>query len=115
MSVAPAPALPFALAAATGLALWTVAAQIGNRAEPWDAPQVWSIFYPLAIITAGAFGLAFPTRPWRWAVTLILTQLPIMVFNGSGLGLLPMGLVMLLVLALPAIGLATFASWLRKR
>ena len=108
------PALPFALSAATGLALWIVAAQIGDRAEPWDAPQFWSIFYPLAIITAGAFGLAFPTRPWRWAVTIILMQLPVMVFSGSGLGLLPLGLIMLMFLSIPAVILATIAGWLRR-
>ena len=109
------PAVPFALAATIGLALWAVASQIGHRAEPWDAPQFWSVFYPLAIIASGVLGLAFPTRPWRWAVTIILMQLPVMALGGSGFGLLPMGLVLLLVLTLPAIGLATLAGWLRKR
>ena len=108
-------ALPIAVSAGLGLALWTVAAQITHRAEPWDAPVFWSVFYPMAIALAGALGFAFPDRPWRWAVVVLLMLIPVMLAGGAGLGLLPLGVALLLVLSLPAAGLATAAAWVRRR
>ena len=103
------------VSAASGLALWGVSALIANETEPWDSPLFWQAFYPLAILMAGVLGFAFPARPWRWAVTFMIMQLPVMLVGGADFGLLPLGLVMLLLLSLPAIGLASAAGWVRLR
>ncbi len=98
-----------------GVMLWTLIAAIGGRAEPWDSPLYWSIGYPLAIVLAGVLGYVFPLRPWRWAMTLMFMQGAIMLFGGSGLGLLPLGLIMLLLLSLPAVALASLGARLSRR
>lgn len=105
----------YAIAIVAGVALWTVTAAIGGRTEPWDSPGYWSVAYPLAILLAGALGYLFPHRPWRWAVVLMFMQGVVMLFSGSGAGLLPLGLIALSVLSLPAVAFASFAARLSLR
>jgi len=102
----------YAIAAVIGLVLWVLTALISGKREPWDADLYWMGTYPLAILACGALGWRFPERPWRWALTLMWMQLLVMVGAGAGLGLLPLGLILLGVLALPGIGLA---HWLAAR
>jgi hypothetical protein len=97
-----------------GTALWTATAIAGGRAEPWDSALYWSASYPSALALAAAIGFLFPDRPWRWAVVLVFTQLPVMAVSAPGLGLLPLALVMLGLLSLPAILLAAVAARIRR-
>ena len=106
--------IAIACAIVLGLALWTAAALLGHRAEPWDAPSYWTIAYPAAIALSGALGFAFPQRPWRWVLALMFMQLPVMILGGSGFSLLPMGLILMAVLSLPGIGLAYLCAWARQ-
>jgi hypothetical protein len=106
--------MPYALSLAFCSALWVATALLSGRREPWDWSGYWTVSYPIAIAMAGVLGFAFPDRPWRWALAVMLTQAIVMIAGGSGLGLLPLGLVLLAVLALPAIGLAQLAARLRR-
>jgi hypothetical protein len=106
--------MPYALSLAFSSALWVATALLSGRREPWDWSGYWTVSYPIAIAMAGVLGFAFPDRPWRWALAVMLTQAIVMIAGGSGLGLLPLGLVLLAVLALPAIGLAQLAARLRR-
>ena len=105
--------LAYTIAAAAGMALWLATSALGGRSEPWDAPIYWSIAYPVALVLAAGLGYFFPQRPWRWALTLMFMQAAIMVLGGAGLGLLPLGLVVLGVLSLPAVLFAWLAARLR--
>ncbi len=117
--------MPYALSLAFGSALWVATALLSGRREPWDWSGYWTVSYPIAIAMAGVLGFVFPDRPWRWALAVMFpwrwalavmfTQAIVMIAGGSGLGLLPLGLVLLAVLALPAIGLAQLAARLRRR
>lgn len=101
------------IAIAAGAILWGVTVALSGRGEPWDAPGYWSIAYPIAVLLSGALGYFFPDKPWRWAVTVIFMQLPVMILNGPGFGLLPLGLALLAVLSLPAIWLARLGARIR--
>ena len=50
---------------------------------------------------------------WPLALAAVLALL--VVAGGAGLGLLPLGVALLMVLSLPAAGLATAAAWVRRR
>lgn len=102
--------LPYAVATVLGTILWTLTAALGDRTEPWDAPGYWSIAYPLAIALAGLLGYVFPRRAWRWAVVLIFVQAAVMILGGAGFGMLPLGLLLLGVLSLPAVAAASFGE-----
>ena len=104
----------YAIALIGGAALWLLTSLITGRSEAWDAPMYWSVTYPLALLLAGVLGYRAPRRAWRWGLAVMLVQAPVMLLtSGSSLNLLPLGLAMFAVLALPAIAAATFAARLR--
>ena len=98
-----------------GIALWTVAAKLGHRKEPWDSPDYWTLAYPAAIAVCGVLGFLFPDRPCRWALILMFMQLPVMSLNGAGDSLLPLGVILVAVLSLPVIGLGQLGAMLRRK
>jgi hypothetical protein len=105
----------YSMAIGAGAVLWTLTAITGGRTEPWDSPGYWSVAYPLAVVLSGGLGYVFPQNAWRWTVALMFMQVPVMIFGGSGFGLLPLGLILLGVLSLPAVALASLAAKLRLR
>jgi len=91
--------------------LWLLTALISGRAEAWDAPMYWTVTYPLAILLAGVLGYRAPRRAWRWGLLVMLVQAPVLLLtSGSSLNLLPLGLVLFAILALPPIVAARFAA-----
>lgn len=104
------PRLPYTLAIIMGVILWTLTAALGGRIEPWDAPGYWTVGYPLGILLAAVLGYVFPDRAWRWALVLMFMQGVVMLLGGAGLGLLPLGLIVLGVLSLPAVAAASLVA-----
>jgi hypothetical protein len=106
----------YALVAAGGALLWVLTSLISGRPEAWDAPFYWTVSYPLAILLAGVVGYLAPHRAWRWGLVVMLVQALVMVVTSSGsFGLLPLGLLLLGVLSLPATALAVLVAMGRTR
>ncbi|WP_395622197.1 hypothetical protein [Sphingomonas daechungensis] len=102
------------LSFAGGALLWSVASVTSGGREPWDTSEYWVVYMPIACALCAALGFAFPDRPWRWALAVMLAQMPVMwVTQGIGSLWIP-GLVMLLVLALPGMLLASLGGVLRR-
>lgn len=98
-----------------GAVLWLAVAGISGQREAWDSPLYWSVAYPLCIGLAGMLGYRVPEKPWRWGLAVMLAQAVLLVASGSDFGLLPPGLVVFSVLALPAIAAAKSMARLRLR
>jgi len=104
----------YGIAILGGASLWVLTSLITGRSEAWDAPIYWSVAYPLALLLAGVLGYRAPRRAWRWGLAVMLVQAPVMLLtSGSSLNLLPVGLALFAVLALPAIAAATLGVRLR--
>lgn len=86
--------------------LWLGTAALSGRSEAWDSPAYWTITYPLSIVLAGTLGYLVPIRPWRWALTVMLAQLLTLTATAASFGLLPLGLVLFTILALPPVAAA---------
>jgi hypothetical protein len=99
--------------------IWGWVAAADERTEVWDAPQFWTLAYPLALAACCILGFAWPERPWRWAIVVFVMLLAVMLGQataaGSSLSILPSGLIVLAVLALPGAAIASFAGWVRRR
>lgn len=108
-------ALAFLCASGLGLLLWTMTAFAGGQREPWDTMLYWSVSYPAALVFAALLGVVWPHRAWRQAAVLIGSQLIVMLANGAGFSLLPLGLVVLAVLSLPAMLFAELGAALGRR
>ena len=104
----------YLVAAAIGIALWIVTTAISGRREAWDSPLYWTFAYPIAL--ACSFGLGYwePRRAWRWALTIMLVQPVVMVAMAGGGSMLPIGLIVFGVLAIPAIMLARTGARLNR-
>ena len=108
-------ALPYALAAAAGAAVWLGVMAATGRREAWDSGLYWSLGMPLMFLVSGALGYFFPERTWRWALAGFGGQAAAaFVRNPSG-NLLPLGLILFLVLSLPCMAGARIGAALRRR
>jgi hypothetical protein len=107
---------PYLIAIIGGISLWLLTSLISGRAEAWDAPMYWTVTYPLAILLAGVLGYRAPRRAWRWGLAVMLVQAPVLLLtSGGSMGLLPLGLALFAILALPAVAAATFGAKIRGR
>lgn len=69
----------------------------------------------MSVCLAGGLGYCVPDRPWRWGLAVMLAQAVVLLFSGSGFGLLPLGLIIFSIIALPAIGAAALMAKFRSR
>jgi len=106
----------YVIAIIGGISLWLLTSLISGRAEAWDAPMYWTVTYPLAILLAGVLGYRAPRRAWRWGLVVMLVQAPVLLLtSGGSMSLLPLGLALFAILALPAIAAAMFGAKMRMR
>lgn len=103
------------LASSVGILLLTgvMSGQVPEalRREAWDVELYWLVGLPLCYLVAGMLGYVRPYRVWRWPAAMMATQgLCMLLFASSGLSLLPLGLILLAVLALPGI----LAAWIGR-
>ena len=104
------------VAIASGLVLWTVASLTGGTREPWDDERYWTIWLPLAAAICVALGFAFPERPARWPLMVMLARLPVMLaFSGEIGGFVVLGVALLLLMAMLAMPFAFLGAFLRRR
>lgn len=102
-------------ALAAGASLWLGTAAVSGRREAWDSPLYWSAAYPLCLALAASFAWLAPEKPARWAFAVMLVQPIAMMFGGAGFGLLPLGIILFAILALPAFAAAKVAASMRLR
>lgn len=101
------------LAIIGGAVLWQATAIISGKAEAWDASSYWTVTYPLSIILTGWLGYQFPEKPWRWGFYVMFGQAGMMMLSNSDYSLLPLGLILFGLLALPAVGFVKIVARIR--
>jgi hypothetical protein len=107
---------PYCVALAGGASLWLGTMAASGRNEAWDSPLYWSAAYPLCIALSALLAFAAPERPAHWALAVMLVQPVVMVLtSGGGFGLLPLGLILFAILALPAVLAARLAASAARR
>lgn len=102
---------PVLVASVAGATLWLATAAFSGKREAWDAAAYWLLAYPVALLVCAYLGYAYPKRSWRWALVLFEAQLIAMcIRNGEFGSLLPLGVVLFAILALPGIFAARLAA-----
>lgn len=105
----------FGVAAAAGVLLCVGAALLGGHREAWDGSLYWIAAYPIGIGVGGVMGFLASNRPWRWGLTLMLAQAVTLAAMTLSFGLLPLGLILFSVMAIPPMLAAALGAWLRAR
>jgi len=108
---------PFVLAAGVGALLWAATSLLTGRREAWDAAQYWSYAYPAGIAAAAGIAYTNPVpRAWRIGLTLMVAQAVTLAVMARSFTLLPLGLIVFAVLAIPPALAANMASrWGMRR
>ncbi|MBB4087695.1 hypothetical protein [Sphingomonas carotinifaciens] len=100
--------------AGVAIAYWFIVAALSGVGEPWDAARYWWLWYPLSLVIAGVGGRLLRRRAWRAGVIVTFAQVPVMAIGGAAGPLWAVGLLMLGVLALPAVIVALLAGRLLR-
>ena len=107
---------PYLIAAVVGGGLWLATGYLAGRREAWDAAEYWMMAYPAGLVLSAAVGYFAPTRsPWGIGLALMAAQAVVLAVQGRSFALLPLGMTVFAVLALPAVATAAFGSRLSKR
>jgi peptidoglycan/LPS O-acetylase OafA/YrhL len=111
--------VPFAVAILAGVLSWDLVRLLGDRAEAWDDPIYWQLGFPLMLFTALLLGAACRERPWRWVAAMVGAQaawaLLLSIIAGGAPNLLPLGLLMFALIAVPCLAAAYGGKWLVQR
>ena len=91
----------YAAAAIGGVLLWLGASALGGRREAWDSSLYWVVAYPASIVVAGVVAVFASVRPWRWGLTIMLAQAVTLAITSMSFGLLPLGMILFAILAVP--------------
>ena len=105
----------YTIALVAGVSLWLATAAVSGRREAWDSSLYWSVAYPTGIAVAGILGFLAPDRPFRWGVALMLVQAVTLAITAASFGLLPLGLILFAILAVPPGGAAATGARMRRR
>lgn len=94
-----------------GASEWLIVSALTGNREAWDSSVYWAVAYPASIIASGYLGHVYPDRAWRWPIALFEAQAVAMCIRNGELGnLLPLGLVMFAIIALPGVFAAKWAA-----
>jgi hypothetical protein len=99
-----------AIALVSGAVLWVATTTLTGRREAWDAPVYWTVTYPIGLVISAILGYLSRDRPWRWGMALMLAQAVMMAALAREFGLLPLGLILFGVLAVPLMLVARGAA-----
>ena len=106
---------PLLAVAVLGAGYWSLVAGLTQVSEPWDAESYWALAYPLSILMAAVAGAAFDRRAWLAGPILTMGQLPLLLVQGGGGRMIAFGLLLLVVLAIPAAIVSGCSGWLTRR
>jgi hypothetical protein len=102
---------------AIGFAYWLLISYLFQTNEPWDHKS-YAVAYPSSLLLAGATGLLFKSRAWIAGAVITFVQILVMLVKSPPSSLDPLlliGLLMLLILSLPAMVVSELSSRLWRR
>jgi len=86
-----------------GVIVWVVVSTVSHRKEAWDSGTYFSVGMPLVCLVSAVLGFLEPVRPWRWGVAPLVGQFSWMLVTQGPGNLLPLGVIVFGILAIPSI------------
>ena len=103
----PGDLVAYLIAAAAGAGGWLYITITTGRSEAWDAGSYFVVFLPAIIVVTALLGFFCPRRVWRWPATAFGSQALVLFLSNPTGGLLPLGLIVFGLLAIPSF----IAAW----
>jgi len=105
----------YAFAVGGGALLWLAKMGASGKREAWDSGLYWLGAYPVSVLLAAWLGYEFPRMAWRWGLAIMLTQAVTLAVTALDFSMLPLGLIVFSILALPLVAAAVLGAWWRRR
>lgn len=97
-------------ALAVGAALWIAGSALAGWREAWDGPLYFPWLYLAALVAAGLIARRHPSHPVAIGFSVFGGQLLVLFVMNPGGSLLPLGVILFGVMALPAVLVAKWAA-----
>ena len=105
----------YVIAALSGILVWVTVASVSGRQEAWDSSAYFEFGIPALCLVSLIMGYLSPDRAWRWGAVPLAAQLAWMLVTLGAGNLLPLGLIVGGILALPSILTARLGAFFRRR
>lgn len=105
----------YEVAVVSGILVWVVVSAVSGRREAWDSEWYFLIGIPVVCVVSVGLGFVEPRRPWRWGVAPLVAQAVWMLVTQEPGNLLPLGLVVFGVLAIPSVMKAWLGAFIGKK
>ena len=89
---------------------WLIVCEVAGVKEPWDSSAYWRLWYPVCLSLSATTGYFLKRDGWLAGPVLVLAQLPIIWLNSEPDALLMLGLLLLCILAVPAVAVSFLAG-----
>lgn len=109
------PALPLSISAAAGLIVCLAIMKATGKREAWDSAHYFTKGIPAMCAVSFAVAYFFPTRPWRWTLSMAAGQSAAMAYSGGSLSLWPLSLIAMTILSVPQLLSGMLGSRLAQR
>lgn len=93
----------YGVAVTVGIIVWIVVSKLSSRREAWDSEAYFVVGMPVVCIVSAVLGLFEPDRSWRWGVAPLAGQFVWMLLSQGPGNLLPLGVIVFGILAIPSI------------
>jgi len=105
----------YGVAVVSGILVWVVVSTVSGKREAWDSEWYFLIGIPVVCVVSAGLGFVEPSRPWRWGEAPLLAQAVWMIVTQGAGNLLPLGLVVFGVLAIPSVMTAWLGAFVGKK
>ena len=105
----------YGIAASVGILVWVVVATMSGRREAWDSAAYFQVGIPALCLVSAVMGYLAPDRAWRWGAIPLGAQLVWMLVTQGPGNLLPLGLIVGGILAVPPILAARLGAFIHRR
>jgi hypothetical protein len=105
----------YIIAAMSGILVWVVVSSMSGRREAWDSPAYFQVGIPAVCLLSSILGYLSPDRAWRWGVVPMIAQQAWMLATQGVGNLLPLGIIVGGILAIPSILTARLGAFIHRR
>ncbi|MES2421583.1 MAG: hypothetical protein V4595_09825 [Pseudomonadota bacterium] len=96
------------------LLYWQLVSKFSGAREPWDADAYWRIWYPASLVVSALSGFVLGRRGWLAGTIVTFAQLPVMWVNTGIGGLWVVAMMILCILAVPAVAVSMIGGRLAR-
>jgi hypothetical protein len=99
----------------SGILVWMLISSVSGKREAWDSELYFTVGIPVLCLMAGVLGFVEPERSWRWGIVPLSGQCVWMLLTQGVGNLLPLGLIVFGLFAIPPVMTAKLGAAIGRR